>query len=169
MCLYVNRSIHKGEYPEPLVAKKPIVVYKVLGHKIDGNIVTPYRVKPVRFKNGRAELSIRKDDLAAFRCPRLDSEIEVFDVDEGIHAFTNYQLAKEEKDWQNKWSCLGTVYHVYFSLIPKGHKFFIGDEGDIVATKLIMFESLEGLSKYLNEKKTGKMDVDEVEYNETHK
>lgn len=160
MCLYVNRNVHKGDSPNPLVAKKPILVYKVLGERLDGGRFTPYRRQDLKFKDGKAEMRIQIDDLKAYATPFIEEAR--FAVEEGIHAFCVGSVAADEVVWQDRWACFGNEYRIFLSVIPKGHKYFVGDAGDIVATKLIIFETAEGLSDYEKKKKTDAVTVDEV-------
>ena len=112
MCLIIN-SIHYNRRNEikPFEARKNILVYKRLIIDEYGQLITPYRCYPINFKDGICE---------------LQAEFEIWrnEVSQGIHAYTIPNTREN--------GC-------YNAVIPKGTKFFIGWNNDIVAERLIIY------------------------------
>lgn len=116
MCLtIVNR---KGEYynkkPRPFVAKKPIKVYKVL----DG-MYSPYR----RFRWQRGYNYYEDQPLI------VGVDYRLFIIGKGLHAY-------QSRDDAHGSFAYSSTSRIVEMIIPKGAKYFLGDNGDIVSDKL---------------------------------
>jgi hypothetical protein len=139
MCLTVNESF-KSSYAarkyskKPLVAEQDILVYKILRkitNKTPHQLYTfkqgyvHYRFGPQKFKFnfGKKHVYYPKPN------PGLRAEMKyIIEVRDGLHAYQNKAEATIRL-WRSR-----TVIHKM--IIPKGSEYFIGDNGDIVATKL---------------------------------
>ena len=131
MCLYVHRAYHRSFHPVPAIAREDKHVYKVLltnGSKY----ITPYRQTQVIFT----------DDIGILSATLINILITVTC---GIHAFRNYERAMRSgaflPDPRYKLIICNAV-------IPKGTKYFIGTNDDIVAEKLIIFKTEEAFKTY---------------------
>lgn len=119
MCLRINSRIHPNL--QPLVAKKDMVVFKVLEHK-KHEWKTPYRNKRVFFFFGKIKLHAK-----------LNVVYDTY-VDEGIHSCLYASTATSVlSDCDNG--------NVFTAIIPKGAEYFIGTWGDVVSNKLIIYKT----------------------------
>ena len=120
MCLSINKKFHKNN--KPLKAEKDIRVYKCLD--IQFGITTPFMYHPIKFdEEGKCiltsgELKPTSEDT----------------INKGIHAYRTKNDAII--------TCLmfpetGTT--AFKATIPKGTKYFIGNNGDIVSEKMIIY------------------------------
>ena len=141
MCL-IKSIIHKKDYSKPFIAEKDIIVYKALDHcDCFGNkrICTPYRYYPIVFVNGKCIISSV--------LPRSGSLY----VDFGVHAFVNEEKIKRTCHFFPE-----TKMTKHWAIIPKGSKYYIGQEEDIVTNELIVFKTRKEFRKYRKEHKCTK-------------
>ena len=129
MCLVVVKGTNKR------VAKVDIFVYKCLDY-FYGNFCTPYCTPfyffPIFFENGEYVLKVKN-----FTYNKSSNNKR---VEEGIHSYYNKSAAQKlEKDGIEK----------HYAIIPKGAKYYIGNNGDVVSTELIVFETEEHYKKYV--------------------
>lgn len=117
MCLSINKKFHKNN--KPLKAEKDIRVYKCLDVNQFG-ITTPFMYYPINFEEGKCILTSRK--------LKVTSEDTII---EGIHAYCTKERATVTSSMFPE---TGTT--IFKAFIPKGTKYFIGDNGDIVSEKL---------------------------------
>lgn len=134
MCL-VKSSIFKRNYSKPLVADEDIVVYKALDHRniFTGEKVirTPYQFYPISFKDGKCVMD------GYLECNRFKS------VSYGFHSYVD----EEKADMSCK--CFPeTEMTKHWAIIPKGGRYFLGNDGDVVSDKLIIFETKENFMEY---------------------
>lgn len=129
MCLTVDlkKHIHIFNKALPKIALKDIIVYKVVGSRY-GYHYSPFQVTPISFTKNKAVLKSRLQ----LRC--YEDSIEVH---KGIHAYTKYDIASEETCWHTE---LFDHVTVYKAVIPRGTKYYLGVDGDIVAKKLIIYK-----------------------------
>ena len=130
MCLYIKKNTDAN------IAEKDILVFKCLDYRC-GEYATSYRYYPIRFdSDNKAELS---------------AEIQKGDFDTiltGIHAYRNLGYATN----------IAYSYYllfktkVYYAIIPKGTKYYIGEHEDIVAERMIIFKNNKDYFKNLEEK-----------------
>lgn len=137
MCLTIS-NIHKENNNKPFIAEKDMIVFKALDHydlfKGKKTICTPYQFYPISFTDGKC---VMKSDLN-----KIDSRF----VDIGIHSYR-----KEEKA---EISCLAyteTKMTKHWAIIPKGSKYYIGVDNDVVSNNLIVFRTREDFRKYKKE------------------
>ena len=113
MCLMINQRFHKPTITKDgaslfddswLEAKEDILVFKDLAH-YGFRCVTPYRQMLVKFVDGKFVYGEIKLGI--------DNKLEI--VKEGAHAYV--------LDW----------YCNHLAVIPKGSKFFVGYDMDIVS------------------------------------
>lgn len=126
MCLYTKQIL-------PKVAKKDIVVYKVLDH----NMFSPYY--------GLSYLLNRKITSKLMRYDHVwNPSTQIFIVEEGLHAYTKRRVAYVKQHYLNKvdGEDFLTTYSVYKAIIPKGSKYYIGLNGDIASDALIIKRKL---------------------------
>ena len=121
MCLAIDKGFHKNN--EPLIAERNIRVYKCLDMDQFG-ITTPFMYYPIEFdEEGKCILISKKLELTSQDTIR-----------EGIHACRTKKAAE--------FICFmfpeaGTT--TFKAIIPKGTKYFIGNNGDIVSEKIIIY------------------------------
>ena len=130
MCLVVEKGTNKRK------AKTDILVYKCLDYFCD-NYCTPFYYFPVYFEEGKCVLKVKH-----FSYNYVE---KVISVEEGIHSFylewcaQNVVTTFHEED--------GTEKH--YAIIPKGANYYIGNDGDVVSTELIVFETEKDYKKYV--------------------
>ena len=135
MCL-VKSSIFKAHYSKPLVADEDIVVYKALDHRdaFTGKktLRTPYQFYPISFKDGKCIMD------GYLECTLNKS------VSFGFHSYADEKEADakcklfQESEMTKHWA-----------IIPKGGRYFLGEDRDVVSDKLIIFETKEDFMQYM--------------------
>ena len=149
MCLTIDRNIHVkrdgNKIPFPFIADEDILVTKMLnpvskywlfGRK---RAKTPIMGYEVLFdRNGTATL------FATFAYDWADKNRYVY-VDRGIHAYTGVG----EKSYNNICKMMEYNNIEYRAIIPKGTRYYIGDDGDVVAEKMTIFVNSPAYIKYL--------------------
>ena len=138
MCLTIKNSEHFRFFGRcfPKIAKEDIVAYKVLKDYGDGYIITPYQYAQVCFVHGTDTLS------ATFKVRRYRNKI--YEVSEGIHSL------------QKPITSLPVHCKIYYAIIPKGSKYYIGTRLDFVSTELIIFKTEEDYLDYIKNNTHGK-------------
>lgn len=128
-----------SEISTPLVAEKPILVYKMLKRLPFRYRVkeTPYQFLKILFKKGVCTLSAK---LKYTFIPYHDFT----EVSEGIHAWKRKKCANDAAECYK--SCYGGGTSIHYAVIPKGAKYFVGDY-DIVSEKMIIFLNRKELNK----------------------
>ena len=124
MCLIVEKSKHLHIFGLnfPRIAIKDKIVYKILIQN-NSDYITPYKNHPVHFFKNQAILEAEDAcRLTHYNC-----------IEFGIHAFTNYLRAFSRLRIIDDIN--GTIFK---AVIPKGTRYFYGDDGDIVSEKLII-------------------------------
>ena len=124
MCLTIHKYYRTGEdngRPVPFTAEEDITVFKVLSFCEEGEAITPFQAMPVTF-----------DDNGMFD---YSAEFEWDDKEDGIscgcHAYSAYTKA----------FMMDTVFvnlYTYKAVIPKGSKFFVGEDNSVVSNRLII-------------------------------
>ena len=133
MCLSVNLGFHKVKNDKPiaLVAKQSILVYKVL--EIEGkHYYTPFISKGINFDN---EYGMFFYKTTKFSIDRDDQHH--YDVLRGIHSCIDFDKANCISGY---FKIFG-VSNIHYAIIPKGSKFYIGSDCDIVSSNLVVFEN----------------------------
>lgn len=158
MCLYVNTKYHSPDADVgyvPKVADRDILVYKVL-HMDGAFYYTPYAGFPVYFDSGRAELVPRRSVYDPDGTLKLDAEPASLSarldfagclcVEYGIHAFTMKLAAALAQDRLKGIDAMNELcggpesdYVLCKAIIPKGSKYFVGEDCDIVSDRLVIF------------------------------
>ena len=127
MCLYTKQR-------HPKVAEKDIVVYKVL----DQRMGSPYYglLYPLNEK--------RTSILKNYDWKWEEAGHKVYDVEEGLHAYTKRMAAYVKRHYLNRCDSEKdfTTYSVYKAIIPKGAKYYIGLDNDIASDALIVKRKL---------------------------
>ena len=126
MCLIVKKRWHKDG--KPLIAEENIPVFKVLRKDTRRGLETPFFEYPIVFKDGKA---ILESELVGFEPRRYNDSYTCY---KGIHACLDRlsSIALKRR-------CPGGNGLVYKAIIPKGTQYLIGINGDIVSTKMIIF------------------------------
>ena len=146
MCLSVNLNYHKVKNDKPiaLVAKQSILVYKVL--EVKGNYYrTPYMIKTVNFDDEYGMFFYKTTRFGIDRVRFFDQgrEYREYNVSKGIHSHIDFDKANRDinylKQFFNLYLC--SAPNIHYAIIPKGSKFYIGAEGDIVSSNLVVFEN----------------------------
>ncbi len=137
MCLTLKRNYTtyrgaKRASERPKIAKKDIVVYKILKNRRVGLSGRPawatvyqnfkfskgyHYYQEVYKSEGEFGISFKQDSLGV----RVR-------IDEGLHAWTTKSTASR--------NCFGDV-KIFEMIIPKGSKYYLGRNGDIVSNNLI--------------------------------
>jgi len=103
--------IHKNT----LIATRDIYCYKWLINR-GSFLLTPFKDELIVFKNG---IAVQKTDSFSY---------DAFgDICKGIHSF------------QRRFNRI--IGRHYYSIIPKGTQYYIGDANDLVSLKLIIFKN----------------------------
>ena len=127
------------------VAETDILVYKCLDEKLIRVYCTPFQYFPVEFIDGMACLSI-KENLFKTRGKRIEC---------GIHGY--YDRSNADATSLEFEDC-GTKTH--YAIIHKGTPYCLGIEGEIVTTKMTIFETEEDYEKY---KSNSDVEIKEIE------
>ena len=140
MCLSVNFDFHKVKNDKPiaLVAKQSILVYKVLEVK-NNYYRTPYMIKTVNFDDEYGMFFYKTTRFGIDRVRFFDQgrEYREYDVSKGIHSYFDFDKA----NLTNKYLKSLGVSNIHYAIIPKGSKFYVGIEGDIASSNLVVFEN----------------------------
>ena len=140
MCLSVNLNFHKVKNGKPiaLVAKQSILVYKMLEIK-NNHYRTPYMSKAVNFDDEYGMFFYKTTRFSIDRVRFFDQgrEYREYLVARGIHSYFDFDKAKHTSDFL---LTLGAS-NIHYAIIPKGSKFYIGAEGDIASSNLVVFEN----------------------------
>ena len=140
MCLSVNLDFHKVKDNKPiaLVAKQSILVYKVLEVK-GKHYRTPYMLKGINFDDEygmffykTTRFSINK--LFPYYYPQCH-----YDVLKGIHSYFVFDEANHTNEHMKIVD--GSNSNIHYAIIPKGSKFYVGNNCDIVSSNLVVFEN----------------------------
>lgn len=129
MCLRLKKN---RPNLNPSVAKKDIVVYKILNETYDGNYESPFRSGTKWIKKGTktSEFQI---------LPSL--WFTGWEIHRGLHSWQTFTAAKElAKNIGYNTSIIAKMY------IPKGTEYYVGDNDDLVSKKLVW--NGEIISKY---------------------
>ena len=141
MCLFKS-IIHNKDYSKPFIAEKDIIVYKALQHVNCFELkcfYTPFILYPIVFVDGKCIISsVLKTNSSHY-------------VGEGVHAFVNEKMIKVTSEFL---PLIKIVKH--WAIIPKGSKYYIGANEDIVSNELIVFKTREDFRKYRKEHKNTK-------------
>ena len=141
MCLRINITFHKKE--KLIVAERSILVYKVLeryfGKEYNNKYHTPFIGKSINFNPD--------DGMYFYKNTQIKKELFGSDehkqklITNGIHSFTDKQFAIDY--------CHNSLYRqsMHYAIIPKGSNFYIGCDGDIVSTNLVVFKRKKDYDK----------------------
>jgi len=138
MCLeksYIHKELNK-----PFIAKNNIIVYKALdAKKYDGTkcTCTPYMYLPIVFFEGKCVMN------------EPNMEINGEYIYKGLHSYTTEKRCKITCDEFHH----ETGTRKFWAVIPKGSRFFVGNEHEIVSDNLIIFKNREEFRKYKKENK----------------
>ena len=141
MCLTISFAHHINNKPK--IAYTDILVYKCLDtHTLNGTpqITTPYRDYPITF-----------DENGIFTYPKVRLEkLSHEDIGQGIHAYyydmgARQLAAKYKRDFGCK---------MFYAIIPKGSRYFIGLDFQIVANNMTIFKTKEEYDEYAKTHKT---------------
>ena len=141
MCLSVNLDFHKVKNDKPiaLIAKQSILVYKVL--EIRGkHYRTPYMIKSINFDDEYG-MFFYKTTRFSFDKEYLSKRNYKHLVARGIHSYVNLDRADYDKIYFEILSGSTTTTHIHYAIIPKGSKFYIGNDCDIASSNLVVFEN----------------------------
>lgn len=123
MCLYIKDSqniLNKLiKQIKPLIAKEDIIVYKVL----DQNNYSPYRA----YKYTEGFHYYETGDII----PEVGKCSTDIIIKKGLHSYSSYTIASTRRNSTDK---------IVKMIIPKGSKYFIGKNEDIVSDNLIWYK-----------------------------
>lgn len=128
-----------SEIKTPLVAEKPILVYKMLKR-----LPFRYRVKETPYQNLKISFEKGVCTLSAKLKYMFIHLINATEVSEGIHAWKTKTWANEAADCYKNYN--GGRAGIHYAVIPKGEKYFVG-KFDIVSEKMIIFLNKRDLKK----------------------
>lgn len=115
-------------------AERPILVYKIL---IDSGFftkLTPFMDFKIKFKLGRSQEYVSNFGKSVYK----SSSETIIEINEGLHAMCNKCIAKVVS---NNLSCRNIKTKVYYAVIPKGAKYYVGTNHDIVSDRQIIFRT----------------------------
>ena len=150
---------HKGN--EPLVADVDVLVYKVLLHNDDlamrfhaaqsmsalpkwyrpqPEYCTPIMGEAVIFDDNyeaelRARISGYEDRISVFYKDDKAFFVGNYNIEEGIHSYFLKTAANELLSQDD------TILRLYVAVIPANTRFFIGQNGDVVSDRLIIYQT----------------------------
>lgn len=126
-----------------LTAKTDLLVFKCLD--VDGSrYCTPFRYYPIFFDGGVCRLN-NVDKTLTLEKELCDGTL-INVINFGVHAF----YKKREADWTaSQFPSCGTK--TFYAVIPKGCKYYLGINFDIVSTEMIIFRSKRAYDKYAKE------------------
>lgn len=129
MCLIISKVYHKKDKSNMikcLVAQEDILVYKRLDCT-NGEYCTPFQYMPIIFTKGK--YAYNKVNMPKSKYYWNDT------IKVGIHAYTtkNAAITISNAFYYNS----GTSMR--YAIIPKGSKFYIGTDEDIVSNNLIVY------------------------------
>lgn len=127
-----------SEIRTPLVAEKPILVYKMLKR-----LPFRYRVKETPYQNLKISFEKGVCTLSA-KLKYMFTLISATEVSEGIHAWRRKTWANEAAYRYKRYN--GGRAGIHYAVIPKGEKYFVGNY-DIVSEKMIIFLNKRDLKK----------------------
>lgn len=150
MCLYIDTKLHPmiGDYDddfntvrEPIVTKRPLVVWKYLERKEKYgkgftpiySWVSPYRGMEYEFGKLYTSVLEREDD----------------EVEAGLHAYRG-ATKKDAEDNAGIYDEDAPHFMLFPSLIPAGSEIFVShdSDGEVVSNKLIVFSDMKALKAY---------------------
>lgn len=139
MCLTVDlkKHIHIFNKALPKIALKDINVYKVVGVKY-GYFYSPYQITPIIFIKNKA---ILKSSLQQGSCKRdktFSGNRLYIEIYKGIHGYTEHKFACEDAVFLEDTFINRAI--ICKAIIPRGTKYYLGVDGDIVAKKLIIYK-----------------------------
>ena len=141
MCLSVNLDFHKVKNDKPiaLIAKQSILVYKVLEVK-NKHYYTPYMLKFANFDDEYG-MFFYKTTRFSFDKEYLSKRNYKHLVARGIHSHIDLAKANCTISYLKILCDLNAIPNIHYAIIPKGSKFYIGTEGDIASSNLVVFEN----------------------------
>lgn len=154
MCLRIDQKFHykmvhnveEGnedvKVPKWAVAKTDIVCRKRLVRNVrTGKLITPYQSAEVQFdEHGVAELKSNYNFRGLRMSVHETSNACFFDVYEGIHALRTAEHYHPSDD------------EIYYAVIPRGTKFYVGTWDDIVSERLLIFKDYYAFQYYMRNK-----------------
>lgn len=131
MCLYIDESVHGTAYSKqkPFIAQTDIVVWKLLIKDFDFDEDKTVYLAPYR-RTLYVLGQLYKSKLGKDWCA----------IDEGLHCFSNHRKARmvKELEWDFDTS-------VFWAIIPKGSKVYVGTDKELVSNQLIVYKSKKDL------------------------
>ena len=142
MCLSVNLNYHKVEDNKPiaLIAKQSLLVYKVLSSTDGVHYHTPFQYQSINFDDEYG-MFFYKTTRFSFDKEYLSKRNYKHLVARGIHSYANLDRANLDKNYFGIMSGSTTTKHIHYAIIPKGSKFYIGNDCDIASSNLVVFEN----------------------------
>lgn len=138
MCLCIQKFFHpydeKDGVRKPIVAKENILVFKVITD-LTTTYHTPYQFFVIHFKNGVYKYKTTRMQAGKLQAGEFDTQGVYIPncVTKGIHSWIDEKRAERSaENYSND--------RVFYCVIPKGAKFYIGDNFDVVSNKLIVYE-----------------------------
>jgi len=129
MCLEVSKLRHFFK-KEPKIAKHDIHVYKILRYVYNNEYVTPFV---------RTKCYSHKGVILMFS----DLIFRDWKVSKGIHAFRKKSKARGILCYY-----LYDYGQIYDAIIPKGQKYYIGKDLDIVSDAMLIFTNEIAYKRY---------------------
>lgn len=139
MCLKIN-SVHLDYLDfkyKSFTARTDLEVIKVLNEYSYG-FYTPYMNKQISFKDGK--YLMKAGGNGAHLITRKSHS-----VNQGVHSYYDYNKSGD-KGYFALYNC-----KKHKSVIPKGTNYFVGEDGDVVSEKLLVFKTDEDFFKYCEE------------------
>ena len=119
MCLYIDKTKHRRGIIKTYckIAKEDICVYKLLRYVPFRGYYTPFRYKPVIFN----------ENMCTLKADKFKGTTTLNEITHGVHAY----LYCPNSDF----------YQDFNAIIPKGTKYYLGKNGDIVAEQMLIFRN----------------------------
>lgn len=139
MCLVINTNIHGSVFPQPKIAKVPLLVWKSLEQGTQSGGLSPFRYH-----------------YWAFGCTEKAtlSKTAFGEIKEGLHAHVLSYAQRKNKELVRRYTTIDAelweIYgRLYPAMIPAGTKFYVGTRGDIVSETLTVYHSLSQMYRKL--------------------
>lgn len=156
MCLCVDLEYNKVKNNKPiaLVAKQSILVYKVLEIE-DKHYRTPYEYMAINFDDEYGMFFYKTTRFSIDKRNR-----NYYSVPSGIHSFLDFDEANYANERMK--NLRDSNANIHYAIIPKGSKFYIGRDFDIVSSNLVVFKNKTKYNK--NKKYFGDKPIEFSEY-----
>jgi hypothetical protein len=140
MCLQIIRRTKRE--PKPRIAKRNIIIYKVVEEVKKGIYFSPYY--DFQYKLGKKNKRIELEPQYAYTILSTISSLRTgnlhfYEVYKGYHAYRTLQAAKYAKEKMN----FANNPVILKGIVPQGEKYLTNNKDEIVASNIILTKELK--------------------------